>query len=513
MVLKLVCLFLQMLFLVPWPLPALTPPAELDPSFQTRGVISGMVRAIALQADGKVVLGGNFKLALPSGPTHQVVARLNEDGTLDTSFTPQAIYGTSVFSLAIQPDGKILVASDFCLQRLESGGTVDLAFGYKLAYLDAYYSSDIIDFQTGGKILLGGKFHSVWEYGRGYLARLEPDGQVDLGFDNSDGFDAGAEAAVYALAMDERGRILVGGNLPTFRGQVVGPVIRLKGGLSSQSRPRFIQNPISQRVPVGATVENSSLAVGYPSPVYHWFRDDSRIEGATNRTLILTNVTLNDGGNYSIMASNSVGTARADVDLEIGVFNQPGSLDLDFQPCSTRDCDYSETLVGMLSSAKLVVFRSRGNEPGAQLLNPDGTPNRFLITPSALPGLNELSNALWTQQADGKFVLLIRYLSGRNPLGHLTRFEADGQIDESFKKVILVSRVEAIGASSKGFIYLAGAFGNSNSISDVRGVRRLFEGSNRRLIPAASAICSSALVATKLLTFFFPFHWSLSTWF
>ena len=80
------------------------------------------VHALAVQPDGKIVVGGDFT-TLGGGGTGTTarnrIARLNPDGSLDPAFNPGA--NDSVLALAVQPDGKILVGGAFTM--LGGGGT------------------------------------------------------------------------------------------------------------------------------------------------------------------------------------------------------------------------------------------------------------------------------------------------------------------------------------------------------------------------------------------------------
>ncbi len=67
------------------------------------------VYALAQQADGKIVVGGQFTTM--GGVTRNRIARLNPDGSLDTTFNPDA--NNPVFTLALQADGKIVVGGFF----------------------------------------------------------------------------------------------------------------------------------------------------------------------------------------------------------------------------------------------------------------------------------------------------------------------------------------------------------------------------------------------------------------
>ena len=75
---------------------------------------NNFVITLALQADGKILVGGGFSTLTPNGGTsvtRNCVARLNLDGTVDTAFDPNAPDGVSTVS--IQADGKILIGGNF----------------------------------------------------------------------------------------------------------------------------------------------------------------------------------------------------------------------------------------------------------------------------------------------------------------------------------------------------------------------------------------------------------------
>jgi uncharacterized delta-60 repeat protein len=78
---------------------------------------------VALQPDGKIVVGGSFRQA--AGQPLSGLARFNADGTLDTGFTPATTSNALVGAVAVQPDGKIL-ASTFNNVQLVTGVTQQL---------------------------------------------------------------------------------------------------------------------------------------------------------------------------------------------------------------------------------------------------------------------------------------------------------------------------------------------------------------------------------------------------
>src|SRR5438445_1432191 len=80
------------------------------------------VKALAVQPDGKIVVGGTFSTLGGGGTgttTRKRIGRLNPDGTLDLSFNPGA--NDIVDALGIQAHGKIVVGGDF--NMVAGGGT------------------------------------------------------------------------------------------------------------------------------------------------------------------------------------------------------------------------------------------------------------------------------------------------------------------------------------------------------------------------------------------------------
>ena len=178
---------------------------------------NGSVRVVVVQPDGKILIGGDFTTLSPNGGaavTRNRIARLNADGTLDTAFNPNANGG--VYSIAVQADGKILVGGIFSseigqptiggqtrnfIARLDA--TTGLADSFNPDPNDDVYS---IAVQPDGKILVGGYFGTIGGQSRQRIARLDPATGL------SDSFSAGAiGSAVFSIALQADGKILVGG--------------------------------------------------------------------------------------------------------------------------------------------------------------------------------------------------------------------------------------------------------------------------------------------------------------
>jgi uncharacterized delta-60 repeat protein len=178
----------------------------------------GYVYSLAVQTDGKIVVGGAFKTL--NGQTRTNLGRLSGDGTLDTGFNPAPNSG--VESLVVQADGKILVGGFFnilCgqtrnrLGRLNDNGTLDTGFTNPVA--NSTVKSLVV--QADGKIVVGGWFNTLGWQTRNCIGRVNADGTLDIGFNPDARRDS--DAVVLSLALQTDGMILVGGQFATLNGQ------------------------------------------------------------------------------------------------------------------------------------------------------------------------------------------------------------------------------------------------------------------------------------------------------
>lgn len=104
----------------------------------------------AIQTDGKIIIGGSFTAY--NGIARNHIARINTDGSLDESFNPGAIVTfdntVGVRALAIQADGKIIAGGDICV-RINTDGSIDNSFAPAIPHLNTW----ALAMQTDGKIL------------------------------------------------------------------------------------------------------------------------------------------------------------------------------------------------------------------------------------------------------------------------------------------------------------------------------------------------------------------------
>lgn len=186
------------------------------------------VRSLAVQADGKIVVGGQFTFF--NDTRRNGIARLNSDGTLDTGFDPgTGVSGgnSSVAAVAVQSDGRVLVGGDFtavngqprsALARLTSSGAVDSQFQVGTGFGPGYPTT--IAVLPNQRVVVGGGFSQYNGQAHNDLMRLLPTGAVDATFSAGAGVvdDAGKDAGVAVVLPQSDGTLLVGGTFAAYQG-------------------------------------------------------------------------------------------------------------------------------------------------------------------------------------------------------------------------------------------------------------------------------------------------------
>jgi uncharacterized delta-60 repeat protein len=191
---------------------------------------------VTLQSDGKILVGGAFTSL--NGTTRNRLVRLNSDGTLDTSFYTNlgTSFGNNVCSIAVQSDGKILVGGQFTtlngatrnrLVRLNSDGTEDTSF---YTNLGTGLNNDVyaITVQPDGKILVGGQFTTLNSTTRNRFVRLNSDGTVDTSFYTNLGtaFSSSTQYIASIVCLPNN-KILIGGEFSSFNSNIRYGLVRL----------------------------------------------------------------------------------------------------------------------------------------------------------------------------------------------------------------------------------------------------------------------------------------------
>ncbi len=217
-----------------------------DEDFHSRGEGANAIpiHAIARQADGKLVIGGDFTTLRGVGINR--VARLNTDGSLDSTFNPGTGPDGSVRDIAIQPDGRVVIVGHFTsvggiarrgIARLHRDGSLDTGF-YATAPAGTGGTTiepEAVALQPDGKVLVGGFLYANWMtifdgFSSG-LWRLHPDGSIDTGFDVGYGAHSATMTnqlqTVDAIVVQPDGKVLAGGRFTGFNNSPSPRLVRL----------------------------------------------------------------------------------------------------------------------------------------------------------------------------------------------------------------------------------------------------------------------------------------------
>ncbi|KAA9325979.1 LamG-like jellyroll fold domain-containing protein [Adhaeribacter soli] len=205
----------------------LNPDGTIDNTFAIGMGVNGAVHAIVVQPDGKIVLGGSFLQV--NGVAANRIIRLTSTGALDAGFTPGSGFSGGVRTLALQPDGKIVAGGLFAtfngtsrnnIARLNSDGTVDAGFNPGSGFNNTVLSVGVL---PEGKVVASGNFTLFNGSTVNYLARLKDDGTLDPDFSTGTGFNS----PVPALAVQPDGKIVAGGYFTTYNGSAQTRIVRL----------------------------------------------------------------------------------------------------------------------------------------------------------------------------------------------------------------------------------------------------------------------------------------------
>ena len=210
---------------------------SLDNTFDGDGIMTATVgseavaQSVAIQSDGKIVIGGTGRLI--AGTEDFMVARFNTNGTPDTGFDTDGFVTTPIGSaedhgsgVGVQADGKIVLAGytytgtkyNFALARYSSTGALDASFDTDGKVTTSISSdSDFVyamALQLDGKIVVAGLTENGWNTGTVVVARYTTSGALDAGFD-SDGKQTtsfgGLRDVARSVAIQSDGKIVVAG--------------------------------------------------------------------------------------------------------------------------------------------------------------------------------------------------------------------------------------------------------------------------------------------------------------
>ncbi len=287
-----------------------------DTAFNTGIGPDQPVVSIQLQADGKSIVTGTFSTF--NGVARSGIVRLNTDGSVDTTFNPGTGASGLVNGAIIQADGTIIVYGGFNffnaqarakIIRLNADGSIDTAYAATTAI-----NSDIRDAELlpTGKLLIVGVFFEINGVSRRSVAQLDVNGAHDTTFNPGTGagrLDSPSNAAVNASALDTNSLLVVVGEFRQFNNIPFGFITRVQ--TADPTPPLIITHPTNLFILTGTSAQFAVTASGTAPLFYQWRFNGVNIAGATNNPITIPNAQAVNEGLYSVIVSNAAGTATS----------------------------------------------------------------------------------------------------------------------------------------------------------------------------------------------------------
>lgn len=187
-----------------------------DTTFSVGTGPDNYIESAKLQSDGKIIIIGSFLNF--NGVARARVARINANGTLDTSFNVGSGANDRVREVVIQSDGKAIIGGDFTayndiakgrMVRLNTDGSIDTSYNIGTG---ALYRIWTMELQSDNKLLIGGEFQAYNGVARNRIARINTDGTLDTTFT----IGTGADSTVMSLYVQADNKIYIGGSFSNF---------------------------------------------------------------------------------------------------------------------------------------------------------------------------------------------------------------------------------------------------------------------------------------------------------
>lgn len=318
------------------------------------------VRTIALQPDGKILIGGSFTTY--NNTERNYIARLNSAGTLDTTFDSSIGANNRVYGIVIQADGKIIIGGLFTtydnitrnyIARLNSDGTLDTGFNVGTG-TDWYINAVVL--QPDGKIVIAGTFTKYNGIERYRIARLNTDGTLDTTFNPG----AGANTAITSLVLQPDGKLLIGGGFSSYNGTTINQVARINtdGTLDSSFNTGAGPNDYSYTI---ALQQDGKILVGAYTNGMTYTNSIARYNPDGTIDTNFTGGSINNGFGAGVKTIAVQQDGKLIIGGAFGIYNQSGTNRI-VRLNADGSTDYSLDFgAGANSAVNCVLLKNNGN--------------------------------------------------------------------------------------------------------------------------------------------------------
>lgn len=486
----------------------------IDNSFNVGTGPDVRVHALALQADGKILVGGSFTKF--NGQPANRILRLNSDGTVDntfavsTSISNNPLEANPVEAIAVQADNKIILLGAFTafngqtaksIVRLNADGTKDNSFTPPpIEFLGPGWGDGrfALRIQPDGKILAGSYFTHVGGVEKKYLVRLNADGTLDNAFMTNLG--TGFDSHVTSIDLQSDGKIIVGGRFTRVnsvtpnRNQVVRlnadgtleATFHADAGFNNGNSVQSVRVTTGDKILVAGNFQSSEKRIirlnsnGTPDV---GFDPGTGFENTTTGFSDVKETFFQNDG--SILTVGNFNLYNGATRINVARLGDTGGLDATYAPNPSGPASVYKAVV--LSSGKILLcgnflFVNGSYRPGiARLLSTGALDNAFNLTGvSFVGGSIETFGVLSSQK-----ILVggtMTYTDGITKAG-LLRLHEDGSFDNTFTGFTGMTRqfstdgVYAIEALADDKVLIGGGFQTFNGLAKVNLAKLNADGS------------------------------------
>jgi uncharacterized delta-60 repeat protein len=392
------------------------------------------VSALALEADGKLLVAGTFNSYSAGGSTGSdfLLMRISADGSLDTTFGTRGIVTTDFASsddaaagIVVQADGRIVVAgatnnyqagtSGFAVARYKADGSLDSRFGtggkVTTDFTGAHAAGVVL--QPDGRIVVAGNvYQAIGPIGHQNvaLARYNADGTLDNAFGSGgkQTADFGTGFTMGGIALQADGKLTVAG---TAYEQINGPVVIGVTRVSHLAMARLNANgSLDTGFGTGGLVK-TDIGKAFDSATSLIVQPNGKIVAAGSTDL--------HNGDYALVRYNGNGALDA-------TFGTGGKVTTDFQgPVSV-----SASAAALQADGRLLIVGTAGSELIVVRYNADGTVDTGFGTRGEVQtDLGAYASAAGiVVQPNGKIIVA----GSADQHFVLARYKADGSLDNAF---------------------------------------------------------------------------------
>ena len=196
---------------------------QLDSTFNVGTGFDSDVNDFAIQSDGKIICVGAFTKYFTTTTTRNRIVRISNSGAIDTGFTTTGLFGGTgdvIECVKLQSDGKILVGGFFTnkIARLLTSGVIDSSFNVGTGFAYSLGNARVLTIEvlTTGKIVVGGTFDSYNGNPCGHIVMLNSDGTFYKSLTLNYGIQDFGAGVVRSIKRDSANNLYVGGNFTNY---------------------------------------------------------------------------------------------------------------------------------------------------------------------------------------------------------------------------------------------------------------------------------------------------------